>query len=59
LICHGDADRLESERALLSWAFEKAEQDQARAANLLGIPRSTFRYRWTAAFGSQDGAGAG
>ena len=50
---------LEFERALLSWAFEKAEQNQGRAAKLLGIPRSTFQYRWTAAFGPQDGAEAG
>ncbi|MCY3019917.1 MAG: sigma 54-interacting transcriptional regulator, partial [Planctomycetota bacterium] len=40
---------LDFERALLTWAFEKAEQNQGRAAKLLGIPRSTFQYRWSAA----------
>jgi DNA-binding NtrC family response regulator len=37
----------EFERALLTWAFEKADRNQARAAKLLGIPRSTFQYRWS------------
>ena len=41
---------LDFERALLKWAFEKAERNQVRAAKLLGIPRSTFQYRWTAVF---------
>ncbi|MGD0092055.1 MAG: sigma-54 dependent transcriptional regulator [Planctomycetota bacterium] len=40
---------LDFERALLTWAFEKSEHNQVRAAKLLGIPRSTFQYRWTAA----------
>jgi DNA-binding NtrC family response regulator len=47
---------LEFERALLSWAFEKGEHNQGRAARLLGIPRSTFQYRWSAAFGAPDAA---
>jgi len=36
------------ERALLTWAFDKADRNQGRAAKLLGIPRSTFQYRWAA-----------
>jgi transcriptional regulator with PAS, ATPase and Fis domain len=44
----------EFERALLGWAYEKGEQNQGRAAKLLGIPRSTFQYRWSAAFGAQS-----
>jgi DNA-binding NtrC family response regulator len=35
------------ERALLTWAFEKAEGNQGKAAQLLRIPRSTFQYRWS------------
>ena len=35
------------ERALLTWAFEKADRNQVRAAKLLGVPRSTFQYRWS------------
>ncbi|HEY3321080.1 MAG TPA: sigma-54 dependent transcriptional regulator [Planctomycetota bacterium] len=35
------------ERALLRWAFDRAEGNQGAAAKLLGIPRSTFQYRWS------------
>jgi DNA-binding NtrC family response regulator len=34
------------ECALLKWAFEKSESNQAHAAKLLGLPRSTFQYQW-------------
>ncbi len=37
----------EFELTLLSWALEKAEGNQGRAAQLLDIPRSTFQYKWT------------
>ena len=41
---------LEFERALLKWAFEKSDRRQGHAAKLLGIPRSTFQYRWSKVF---------
>jgi DNA-binding NtrC family response regulator len=34
------------EHALLDWALKKASGNQAQAAKLLDIPRSTFQYRW-------------
>lgn len=34
------------EHALLDWALRKAGGNQAQAAKLLDIPRSTFQYRW-------------
>jgi DNA-binding NtrC family response regulator len=36
---------LDFERAMLSWALERAQGNQARAAAMLKIPRSTFQYR--------------
>ena len=36
----------EFERALLSWALERANGNQAKAAQMLNIPRSTLQYRW-------------
>jgi DNA-binding NtrC family response regulator len=38
------------ERALLTWAFERADRNQGQAAKLLNIPRSTFQYRWAKVF---------
>jgi DNA-binding NtrC family response regulator len=35
------------ERALLEWALKKADGNQAHAAKILSIPRSTFQYRWS------------
>lgn len=34
------------EHALLDWALRKSGGNQAQAAKLLDIPRSTFQYRW-------------
>lgn len=34
------------EKQLLEWAIEKAEGNQGKAAEFLGVPRSTFQYRW-------------
>lgn len=36
----------ETERRLLRWALDRADGNQSEAAALLGIPRSTFQYRW-------------
>jgi len=37
------------ERALLNWAMERSRGNQAKAAQMLRIPRSTFQYRWASA----------
>jgi DNA-binding NtrC family response regulator len=34
------------EHALLGWALKRSSGNQAQAAKLLDIPRSTFQYRW-------------
>ena len=36
----------ETERRLFNWAMGQANGSQSEAAHLLGIPRSTFQYRW-------------
>lgn len=41
-----DAVLGETERRLLRWALERAGGNQSEASALLGIPRSTFQYRW-------------
>lgn len=35
------------EKRLLTWALERADGNQGKAAQMLGIPRSTFQYRWS------------
>jgi DNA-binding NtrC family response regulator len=44
---------LDTERRLLRWALEEAKGSQSKAAALLGIPRSTFQYRWRRAVGEE------
>jgi DNA-binding NtrC family response regulator len=39
------------ERALLEWAMKETGGNQALAAKLLHIPRSTFQYRWARSMG--------
>jgi DNA-binding NtrC family response regulator len=36
----------QTERRLFTWALTQANGNQSEAAHLLGIPRSTFQYRW-------------
>ena len=36
----------QAERKLLSWALDQAQGNQSEAAARLGVPRSTFQYRW-------------
>jgi DNA-binding NtrC family response regulator len=36
----------QTERKLLAWALDQAKGNQSEAAGLLGIPRTTFQYRW-------------
>jgi DNA-binding NtrC family response regulator len=36
----------QTERKLLAWALAEAGGNQSEAAGLLGIPRTTFQYRW-------------
>ncbi|MGC8763962.1 MAG: sigma-54-dependent transcriptional regulator [Acidobacteriota bacterium] len=54
---HLDTVLAETERRLLRWALEEAKGSQSRAAALLGIPRSTFQYRWRKSGGGGRPAG--
>jgi DNA-binding NtrC family response regulator len=45
----------EAEREAIRWALRRAEGSQSRAAQLLGIPRTTLRDRLGALFGGQAG----
>jgi DNA-binding NtrC family response regulator len=36
----------QTERKLLTWALAQAQGNQSEAAAMLGIPRTTFQYRW-------------
>ena len=44
----------EFERALLTWALERANGNQAKAAHMLNIPRSTLQYRWARLNGNRE-----
>ncbi len=47
----------DTERRLLRWALQEAGGSQSKAAALLGIPRSTFQYRWKKAVGEEGPEG--
>jgi DNA-binding NtrC family response regulator len=47
----------QTERRLFTWALTQANGNQSEAAHLLGIPRSTFQYRWRRLGDPGDGKG--
>jgi DNA-binding NtrC family response regulator len=49
----------ETERRLLRWALDRAGGNQSEASALLGIPRSTFQYRWRRAVPGASGPDRG